>query len=217
MQSLKRRKTGNLIVPNLFTVPEAAWAANTEDRFVNGEVDQKIVVVRSAGKRMLAQPDILYLSAVCEVGRDIGIKLRRHIYAKLNEALTGGNCRRVTLGFFELRLDDLLAQVDSRLADIRAARDLVISRAGVRGGDPVIRGTRIPVRMLSEMTRNGVESSEIEAEYDLSAKQVELALLYDKLHPRRGRPQIRGGDANSAEQSVDWREDIEALGEYKPT
>lgn len=62
------------------------------------------------------------------------------------------------------------------LAEAEAA---VIKDPEILGGEPVFRGTRMPVFMVAEMRRAGMSPSAIVTEYpSLTAKLVELAEVY---------------------------------------
>lgn len=68
--------------------------------------------------------------------------------------------------------------------------------------------------MLGALARSGVEISHLAEEYDLQPRQVELAILYDKLHPKKGRPTTSSNLDGYADIGNNDRHDIEELGEY---
>lgn len=200
--------------PPLFTVLEAAWASQTEDSFVNREVDKKVVQINFNGRRLLARWDIHYLYVVKDFAASINVDLRKRLYVAVREAIESGNRKELSFGPFVLRLNAVSTLVNRRVADIDAARDLVHQNPGIRSGEPVIRGTRILIRMLGEMNRRGASISDLAREYDLPKRQVELALLYDRLHPHRGRPSTNSKDVGFAGLGEIERSEIEELGEY---
>ncbi len=56
---------------------------------------------------------------------------------------------------------------------------MLVSDPEVMGGVPVVCGTRIPVRLVAEMRRQGASVEEILAGYpSLTAEQIALAKLY---------------------------------------
>src|SRR5262249_48042048 len=85
-----------------------------------------------------------------------------------------------------LRLDRLLVDaaaawtdMSSRLAEAIAARLAVINDPDIRDGEAVVRGTRIPVHLLDDLTRQGAAKEELLADYpSLSEATLRLALLY---------------------------------------
>lgn len=59
----------------------------------------------------------------------------------------------------------------------------------VRAGEPVFRGTRVPVHMIAEFVQQGVPRAEFLEDYPaLDDEVLDLAVRYAELHPRRGRP-----------------------------
>ena len=60
----------------------------------------------------------------------------------------------------------------------------VASAKGICGGEPVIRGTRVAVRIIAQNWRAGLSPEEIHAEYPhLTLAQVFDALSYAEDHP----------------------------------
>jgi len=82
-------------------------------------------------------------------------------------------------------------ELDERISKLERARQMVVSDPEIRGGEPVFKGTRIPVHMIAELVEKGAPQSELAADYRLSAEQLELAVLYAKAYPKRGRPPKR--------------------------
>jgi uncharacterized protein (DUF433 family) len=80
-------------------------------------------------------------------------------------------------------------EISDRFARALAAQMTVVSDPEIRGGEPVVRGTRIPVSLLHDLVEQGASQEEILADYPaLDAERLDLALLYAKTHPRVGRP-----------------------------
>ena len=57
------------------------------------------------------------------------------------------------------------------------------------GGDPVFRGTRVPVHMIAELVAKGSTAAELLEGYPrLTAEVIRLASVYAAAYPLRGRP-----------------------------
>ena len=57
------------------------------------------------------------------------------------------------------------------------------------GGDPVFRGTRVPVHLIAELAAQGATEAELLEGYPrLTAEMVRLAPIYAAAYPLRGRP-----------------------------
>jgi len=81
----------------------------------------------------------------------------------------------------------------SAIGDYEKAHSMVVSDPEIMGGTPVVRGTRIPVRLIAEMRRYGTSVDEILAGYpSLDSEMVRLAEIYAEAHPSPDcEPQIR--------------------------
>ena len=54
----------------------------------------------------------------------------------------------------------------------------IVVDPAVRFGRPVIRGTRVPVALVVAKLASGMDATEMMAEYDLTAEDVQAALHY---------------------------------------
>jgi uncharacterized protein (DUF433 family) len=69
---------------------------------------------------------------------------------------------------------------------------MVESDPEIMRGAPVYRGTRIPVHAIADMLSQGATVAEILEGYPaLTREKAELAPMYVKAFPRRGRPVMR--------------------------
>ncbi len=88
-----------------------------------------------------------------------------------------------------VRFADLWRSVDGRLHKLAAAEAMVVEDPEILSGTPVIRGTRIPVYSVAALFDSGTPMTEILEMYPrLVEDQVELASVYAKAVPQRGRP-----------------------------
>jgi uncharacterized protein (DUF433 family) len=66
---------------------------------------------------------------------------------------------------------------------------IITEDPAVLGGQPCIRGTRIPVRDVAASSKAGIPLNEILAGYpDLTADDIALAVAYATANPPTGRP-----------------------------
>ena len=71
----------------------------------------------------------------------------------------------------------------------RRVRSLVVSDPEIMGGDPVFRGTRIPVHMIAELLAQGSTPAELLEGYPrLTAEMIRLAPVCAAAYPLRSRP-----------------------------
>jgi uncharacterized protein (DUF433 family) len=87
-------------------------------------------------------------------------------------------------------LRPFIAETDARARLLEQAREMAVLDAGVLGGtEPVVRGTRVPIRDVAAAVAAGLPLADILASYpSLTAEQVELAMLYASVERPRGKP-----------------------------
>ena len=105
----------------------------------------------------------------------------------------------ITIGPIRVALGEVIAPLLSGVTQVAVSRGAVVSDPGIRGGEPVIAGTRIPVYMLADLKAQAVNDDVLLADYpSLTQALLTQALLYAQLHPRAGRPK---------QQDASWRKD----------
>ncbi|MFC5316286.1 DUF433 domain-containing protein [Azospirillum rugosum] len=94
------------------------------------------------------------------------------------------------------KTSELAKLVEERLGKIERMRTLIVEDANVQAGAPVFNGTRVMVRHIAGLVRNRVDRQEIIEDFpEVTDEMVELAVLYDRLYPQRGRPVGQGRSA----------------------
>ncbi len=96
-----------------------------------------------------------------------------------------------------MKADDLLiidvgearGQVDQGVRDLQAAEPMVHKDKAIMGGEPVFKGTRIPVHDVAAMLTAGADREERLRRYpSLDAGMLDAASIWAIAHSRRGRP-----------------------------
>jgi uncharacterized protein (DUF433 family) len=65
----------------------------------------------------------------------------------------------------------------------------VISDPDILGGDPVFRGTRVPMHSIATWVDQGTTGAEIQKAYPrLTPEMIHVAPVYAQAYPPRGRP-----------------------------
>lgn len=91
--------------------------------------------------------------------------------------------------YLTLNFADLWKTVEARLHKLADAQSMVIEDAEILSGTPVVRGTRVPVHSVAALFDEGTSVEEILQAYpSLTESQIELASIYAKAVPQRGRP-----------------------------
>ena len=177
----------------LFTPAEAAFLTRLSLKAVNNAIDKSLVpaVVRpgtSDSGRFVDQRGLLALVLEYRLANRFFPELRRRLF----DALASSPRKAV------LSVDEGLVKVDlqqprrdlaASLRELRRARSLVMTDPDTLGGDPVFRGTRVPVHSVATMLEQGSTEADIFKAYPrLTAEMVRLAPLYAHAYPARGRP-----------------------------
>ena len=151
-------------------------------------------ILRSRGRkseRAVSGADVLYLGAVREIRKHIAPKLRKQMREAITSAVTAAKPVAKVAA-----LEVEIATVEQRMIENfraleRMKRDYIESRPGVFAGEPVIKGRRIPAHLVADLMRQGATLSEMQDEYDLTPEEVEAAVIFDRVTPKRGRPAVR--------------------------
>ena len=187
--TMERRASRRAVSPR-----EAVFVTGLSEKTINQAIDRKEVRTLPARRegdheRLLGFPELLYLSLRDSVGRLLSPEGKRVLRQKLDVLRATPGPAGVTMGPLELDVTSVVEALTERLARIEQAREFVCVDPEVRAGEPVVRGTRIPVSVLADLERQGATREELLEDYPaLTAESLEAALFYAQLYPRRGRP-----------------------------
>jgi uncharacterized protein (DUF433 family) len=182
-----------------FTPSEAAVVSGVPVQAVNKAIDGGPLHSardRKSGERTLTETDLLYLATTGIFDPKL-VKLTEQARSRLRKALAsyyriGKQPGKLVL-FEGLEIDvrPVVAKLRSKATLLDRARKMVAVNPHIRGGEAVIRGTRIGVYEVAAMAEGASEEEvdEILAGYPtLKREHLELARMYAAAHPRRGRP-----------------------------
>jgi uncharacterized protein (DUF433 family) len=180
---------------SLFTPTEAAVLTRLSLKAVNNAIDKKTIstVVRHrAGHatRLLDLHGLMSLTLERRLADRFAPELRRALF----DALATAPRNRVSLegGFLTVDLREPRRELATSLRALRRAREIVVSDPEVMGGDPVFRGTRVPVQLIATLVGQGATEADLLEGYPrLTAEMVRLAPIYAAAYPLRGRPRAQ--------------------------
>jgi uncharacterized protein (DUF433 family) len=190
MVNMQRRNSSPGLSPR-----EAAFATGLSEKTINQAIDREEVQLlpkrrQDERERMLGLPDLVYLLLRKDVGRLLSPEGKRRLRQQLGHCV--GEWQRpevVTIGAVEVRIGPEVEAIEQKLERIEHARSFVTTDPEVRAGEPVVRGTRIPVHMLGDLAEQGASREELLEDYPaLTPEALDAALLYGRMYPRRGRP-----------------------------
>jgi uncharacterized protein (DUF433 family) len=182
---------------------EAAELAGTTLSAVNKAIEQKVVRTRRRGGRALLSPDdVAALRLLSEMRVVLPVAVKRRVAEWARGGLAAGATLELDNALV-VRFGSEVAQAAERARRYVSMRErLVWSDPEVRGGEPVIRGTRVPVRGLARQIELGETRETLREDYPfLPEEAFELAPAWARSHPRQGRPPRPWADAGSAAQA----------------
>jgi uncharacterized protein (DUF433 family) len=210
LQVVERRQATEVAA----TVNEAAFVADVSRHAVNQAIDRREIRTRPLRRksdppgRAVGGPELIYL----RIHIHLSPKARRELYRQL--AGLSMDAIPVVIEFpgaLKLDLRDTLTDVRGKLAELGRIKAEVEENPGIRGGEPVFRGTRIPVHMIADFLAAGIPHDELLEDYAaLTEESLEIAAQYARLYPRRGRPRQapwRTGEPTHVFRAEDLRKD----------
>jgi uncharacterized protein (DUF433 family) len=179
----------------LFTPTEAAVLTRLPLKTVNNAIDRNTVAAvagRQAGRatRLLDLRALLSLTMENWLADRFVLEFRQEVF----EAIARAPRHKLSLdgGFLTIDLSQPRRELATALRALRRVRDLVVRDPDIMGGDPVFRGTRVPVHAVAAQLAQGASAIDVLEGYPrLTAEMVRLAPLYAAAYPLRGRPRTQ--------------------------
>jgi uncharacterized protein (DUF433 family) len=175
----------------LFTPTEAAVLTRLSVKAVNNAIDRKTVPT-VAGNRAGYATRLLDLRALMSLAleRRLADKMVPEARREVFDAVAAAPRNRVALegGFLTIDLREPRRELATSLRTLRRARDAITSDPDIMGGDPVFRGTRVPVHMIAALLEQGQSEAGLLHDHPrLTPEMVRLAPIYAAAYPLRGR------------------------------
>jgi uncharacterized protein (DUF433 family) len=171
----------------LFTTTEAAVLTGLPLKAVNNAIDRNTISAVSGeeGGRLLDARALVSLSIERRLSNRVAPELRRKVFDALAEAPR--NVVSLEGGLLKIDLRQPRRELAASMRDLRRARRIVVSDPEILGGNPVFRGTRVPVHMIAELAAQGSNPAELIESYPrLTAEMIGLAPIYAAAYPLRG-------------------------------
>jgi uncharacterized protein (DUF433 family) len=197
--------------PISVTTAEAAWLTDLPAKTINATIDRgelpRVNRARSPTRnpRRLGPADVIYLFLRKDLSEVLSATAKRELYEQLVSLSAERYLIRrvrqrppesqddlvITLagGVVRIELKRALVRLSKRWNALRQAEEVIVSDPEIRGGEPVIKGTRVPAYLVADLIDQGADLREILEDYpSLNANKVRAALAFARTHPRRGRP-----------------------------
>lgn len=186
---------------------EAAYIAGLSDRQLQRLFDEEVLVdpfVVNQNGRFFARISAAFAKFYFDLDDDLTASARRFVITQISrrvlarsdaDELLALNFQSTIMdwdvGFknFEIKLGAFVTQAQARAAQIETAHRLIMQDPDILGGQPVVKGTRLPVDTLVAMHRSGRSFAQLQIDYpSLTQELLDAAGIYQAIHPRRGRP-----------------------------
>lgn len=196
------------VAARIYTPAEAAAVSGIGIKAVHNAIDKHIVDTvtlpgtskGSPGRRALTKDDLLRLKLWYGIGSTLAAERRQRLFEEIKAAPAAKTVKADDLLIVDV--GEARRQLKARLEELEEAEALVERAKGVMGGEPVYRGTRIPVRMIAAMIAQGADEAELLEGYPrLTARMIELAKIWAAAHPARGRPKKLAAQGLKAKSS----------------
>jgi uncharacterized protein (DUF433 family) len=191
-------------MPELFSVNEAAAIAEVSPETIRTALEKKSVTPshqRKAGKAVRHQfsvGDVLFIKLLAEFPFPLS-KQDKHSLAQVlsrgSRKASPWSMEGVDLVYrsgdvrLSVQCKPFQKTVERNLATFRWGRTRVASSPEVLAGEPVFRGTRVPLRHVASLFSKGVSEKEISEDFpQLSARDLAYARLFSHLGEKPGRP-----------------------------
>ena len=187
----------------LFTPAEAGAVSGMKLKAVHNAIDKRIVEpaakvravtigkVNRTGSRLLTGEDLVRLRVWRGVGDTLSVERRVRLFMAIAAKPTARMVKADELLIVDV--GEARKQVDRGVRELEAAEAVVVKDKATLGGEPVFKGTRIPVYSVAAMLEAGASAKDLLSGYPkLTARLLDLARIWVAAHPRRGRPKSLG-------------------------
>jgi len=177
----------------LITRREAAELSGTSETTVKKAVDLRVIPSRRRGAQSCIEyEDVPVLTMLGHLsGVRLGVAHKRRLRAWLRD--TDAPPEIALTPVLVIRRVDAAEQALERAQRyVRLRGEWIVSDPEVKGGDPVIKGSRVSVHTLAARIAAGEDERVLEEDFPhIPAEAREVAVQYARANPRRGRPAAR--------------------------
>jgi uncharacterized protein (DUF433 family) len=181
----------------LYTAAQGSAVAGLPLPAVNKAIDHKLIRPKRVRQgrvvqRMLSKSHLVYLRMEAKGLKSLPLSDRRRVAQALerDSKIDGVLLHEGSVILVECKW--ARKEVDAGLRRLSQAVRMVESDPEIMRGTPVYKGTRIPIELVADMLSQGATVEEILEGYpSLNPRKIELAPIYVRAFPRRGRPAAR--------------------------
>lgn len=177
-----------------FSPREAAFVTGLSEKTINQAIDRSEVeplpTRADERDRRLGFSELVYLRLRNRVGHLLSAEGKRQLRQELERVTQiPEHLPAVCIGDLEVKLGPEVRSLQDRLEQLERMWSFISLDENVRAGEPVVRGTRVPVHVLRDLAAHGASRQELLEDYpSLTPESLEAAIAWAEMYPRRGRP-----------------------------
>lgn len=182
---------------------EAAYLSGLSRRDIDRVIDERILpdsMIAGGSVRMITAAACALARFYFQTAATLTAEYRRRIVADMSERIlaqsTAASGESVDLkgltfddGVIHVELGGFVRDVIEARKHLAMSEKMVVRDGEILGGEPVFKGTRVPVRQVAAALEAGESHQRVRDAYP-SIKQImiDAALAWTRAHPARGRP-----------------------------
>lgn len=176
----------------LLTRREAAEISGVSLKAIDKAIEQGVLKPkRSGGKPLLPAHEVGLLVLLRQVEVQLPLKIKKELRKWVSNVGPQAVGAELALSA-ALRVsmtEDVAQAIDLAEEYVRLRDRYVEQNPAVMGGEPVIRGTRVPVRTVAHLIEHGETREIMREDYPRVPEEAyEMAVIWAHATPRRGRP-----------------------------
>jgi uncharacterized protein (DUF433 family) len=173
----------------LITRNEAAQLSGASAATVNKAIEQRVVAIKSVGSASLVDArDVGALTLFAGLRFGLPVTDKRRLARWLRDAPSGDEMALGT-GVIVRKTPELEEATEDALRYAQLKERFFEASPDRQGGEPVIRGTRVPIRGLAKQIEAGEDLAVLREQYDgMGDDAFQFAVQWARANPRRGRP-----------------------------
>jgi uncharacterized protein (DUF433 family) len=175
---------------------EAAMLSGASNSVVNKAIEQNLLLMHGSA---IDARDVGALCLFSELPLTLPVSMKLRVADWARHAEPGAELELSTV--LIVRHTGMLGEAVERARRYVQLRDRFLEiNPDVQGGEPVIRGTRVPIRGLAKQIEAGETPEVLREDYDyIDPDAFEFAPLWAAANPRRGRPVLPADAASKPE------------------
>jgi uncharacterized protein (DUF433 family) len=180
-----------------YTPAQAAALTGLPLAAVHKAIDSRLIrphTARSGAtlRRLLTKEQLIFLQLEAEGLRLLPVATRRDIAESIRQSPGKAKMHVPNGTALLIEIGPARRRIESQLKRLERIEETVVSDPEIMRGTPVFKGTRIPVDLVADMLAHGAAAEEILEGYPaLNKEKIDIAPLYMREFPRRGRPSYR--------------------------